>query len=287
MDERGAGGEEPADRAAGEGDGLRQQPGVEPGQRRPGPGAAEAPHHHLVVVGPLEVDEAVGQRRAQLPAVGRRGPRVGGGHDPYAGRKLQGADPPFEYQAQEGGLDGGRRGGQLVQEQQSSAGPYESYRPVRRGHRDALLCGVVPDDGQPREVGRLVHAGDHRGERKVQGLGELCQGRGLADPRRAPQEYGQVGGHGQGEGLQLDVGARLGGGVAQQGQQLAGDVELGGVRRVGEYAGRGGRSVCGHVRSPWGSWWAEWRAVRWAGRLGGRGLFGGQREVARRVRVPG
>jgi hypothetical protein len=110
------------------------------------------------------MDEPVGQGRAQLPAVGRRGPWIGGGHDTYAGRQLQGADAPFEYEAKQRGLHGGRRGGQLVQEQQPAAGPYQSDRPVRRGHRDALFRGIVADDGQPGEVGRLVHAGDDGGQ---------------------------------------------------------------------------------------------------------------------------
>ncbi len=142
---------------------------------------------------------------------------------------MQGADPPLEHEAEQGGLDGRRRGGQLVQEQQAPAGPHQAHRPVRRSHRDTLLRGIVSDDGQPREVGRLVHTGDHRGQRKVQGRGELGQGRGLADPRFAPQEYGQVGGHGEGEGLELGVGAGFGGGVAQEDQQVVGDPQLGGV----------------------------------------------------------
>lgn len=67
-----------------------------------------------------------------------------------------------------------------------------------------------------------MHAGDHRGQRQVEGRRELCQGRGLADPRFTPEQYGQVGGHRQGQGLQLDVGARFGGRVPQQVQQRAG-----------------------------------------------------------------
>lgn len=214
---------------------------------------------------PLKMDESVGQWRAQLPAVGRRGSRIGGGHDPDPGGQLQGADPPLEHEAKQGGLNGRRRGGQFVQEQQPLAGPYQSHRPIRRGHRDTVFRGIVSDYGQPREVGRLVHAGDHCGQRKIQGRGKLCQGCGLADPRLTPQEYGQVGGHSQGQGLQLRVGAWFGGGVAQQGQQLAGNVELGCVGRCGGGVGWGfgwgfgwgKRGVCGHVRSPLGSWWGE------------------------------
>lgn len=104
---------------------------------------------------------------------------------------------------------------------------YQANGPVRRGHRHALHRGIVPDDGQAGEVRRLVHAGDHRGQRQVQGLGELRQGGGLADPRLAPEQYGQVGGHGQGQGLQLGVRARFGRGVAEQVQQLAYHVERG------------------------------------------------------------
>jgi hypothetical protein len=228
VHELGAGGEQPAHRAAGEVHGLGQPLRVEPRQGRPRPGAAESAYDDLVVVGPLKMHEPVGQRRAQLPAVGRRGPRVGGGHDPHPGRQPQGADPPLQHQPQQRGLHGRRRGGQLVQEQQPPARPHESYGPVRRGHRDALLGRIVADDGQPGEVGRLVHAGDHRGQRQVQGGGELGQGGRLADARLAPQQHGQVGGDGQGQGLQLGVGARFGGGVAQEGQQVGGDVELGG-----------------------------------------------------------
>ncbi len=156
---------------------------------------------------------------------------------------MERADPAFEYEAEQGGLDGRRRRGQLVQEQQSAPGPYESHGPVRRGHRDTLRGGIVSDDGQTGEVGRLVHAGDHRGQGQVQGLGELGQGRGLADAGLAPQEHRQVGGHGQGQGRQLVVGARFGGGVAQQGQQLLGDGEL--VEWGGGTGGRE-RGVRGH-----------------------------------------
>src|SRR5690606_10569039 len=158
--------------------------------------------------------EPVGERRAQLPAVGRRGSRVGGGDDPYTGRELEGADAPLQYETEERGLHGGRCGGQLVEEQQALSGPYEADRPVRRGHRNALFGRVVAHDGQPGEVGRLVHAGDDRGERQVQGGGELGEGGGLADPRLTPEQHGQIGGDRQGQRLQLDVGARLGGGVA-------------------------------------------------------------------------
>lgn len=247
MHEFGAGREESAHRSAGEVHGLRQLLRGEPWQGCPGPRTTEAAYDDLVVVGPLKVNEPVGQRRAQLPAVGRRGARIGGSHDPDLGRQLQGADPPLEHEAEQGGLNGRRCGGQLVQEQQPSAGPYQSHRPVRRGHGYTLFRGVVSDDGQAREVGRLVHTGYHCGQRKVQGRGKLCQGRGLADPRLTPQEHGQIGGHGQGQGLQLWVGARFGGCVTQQGQQRPGDVELGGVGHDGGSVGSGGRGACGHV----------------------------------------
>lgn len=247
MYEFGAGGEEPAHRAAGEVHGLRQLLRSEPWQCCPGPGPTEAAYDDLVVVGPLKVNEPVGQRRAQLPAVGRRGPRIGGSHDPDPGRQLQRADPPLEHQAEQGGLNGWWCGGQLVEEQQPSVSPYQSHRPVRRGHRDTLFRGIVSDHGQSREVGRLVDTGDHCGQRKIQGRGKLGQGRSLADTRLTPQKYGKVGGHGQRQSLQLCVVARFGGGIAQQSQQLAGDIELGGVSRVGGGACGSERGACGHV----------------------------------------
>ncbi|GAA1314721.1 hypothetical protein GCM10009647_041900 [Streptomyces sanglieri] len=92
-----------------------------------------------------------------------------------------------------------------------------------------------------------MDAGDDRGQRKVQGRGELRERGGLADAGLAPQEYGQIGGHGEGQGLQLDVGAGFGGGVAQQGRQFTGDVELGGAVLAGVRAGRGERGACEHV----------------------------------------
>ncbi len=156
-----------------------------------GPGATESADDDLVVVGPSEVDEAVGEGRAQLPAVGRRRTRVGGGHDPDTGRESEGADAPLQYETEERGLDGGRRGGQFVEEQQPLARPYQADGPVRRCHRHALYGGVVADDGQTGEVGRFVHAGDDRRERQPQGVGELGERRGLADPRLAQRRTGR------------------------------------------------------------------------------------------------
>ncbi len=99
------------------------------------------------------------------------------------------------------------------------------------------MRGVVPHDGQPGEVGRLVHTGDHGGQRQVQGGRELGQGRRLADAGLSPKEYGEVGGHGQGQRLQLGVGAGFGACLAQEGQQVGGDVELSG----GSGRGKGSR----------------------------------------------
>jgi hypothetical protein len=75
---------------------------------------------------------------------------------------------------------------------------------------------VVADDGQPGEIGRLVHAGDHRGQRQVEVGGELGHGGGLSDPRLAPQQYRQVGHDRQHQCGQLRIGAGFGGGVTQQ-----------------------------------------------------------------------
>ena len=59
----------------------------------------------------------------------------------------------------------------------------------------------------------------------------------LTDPRLAPQQHRQVGGHGQGQGFELFVRARLGGGIAEQGKQIGGDVEP---------ERGGGSDGCGH-----------------------------------------
>lgn len=246
MYERGARRQQCAHRAAGEVHGLREPFGSELRQSGPRPRAAQSAHHDLVVVDPLEVHETVGEGRAELPSVGRRRARVGGGHDPYVGRQSQCTDAPLQYETEQSGLHGRRGGRQFVEEQQAAARSHQAHGPVRRRHRDALFRGIVTDDGEPREVGRLVHAGDHRGQWKVQRHGELGEGGALADPRLAPEQDGQVGCHGQGEGLQMDVGARFGGGVAQQGHQLAGDGQLGVGRENLRGADGRGRGAYGH-----------------------------------------
>lgn len=92
-----------------------------------------------------------------------------------------------------------------------------------------------------------MDTGDHRGQGQVQGLGELGQGRGLADPRFTPQEYGQVGGDGEGQCLQLAVGTWLGTGVTEQGRQGVGHVELGDAGRIDAGVEHGGFGAVGHV----------------------------------------
>src|SRR5690606_34343376 len=248
VHERGAGGEEAAHRPPGEVHGVRQPAGVEPGQGGPGPGPAEAAHDDLVVVDPRQVHEPVGERRAELPAVGGRGARVRGGHEAYAARQPEGADAPLQHEAQQGRLDGGRRGRQLVEEEQAAALPDQAHGPVRRGHRHALDGRVVAGHGQSGEVGGLVHGRDEGGQREDPGGGQQGRGGGLADARFSQEQDGQVGGDGQGQGLQLGVGAGFGGGGVQEGQQVGGDVEAVGGGAVGRGAvGRGavGRGTVG------------------------------------------
>jgi hypothetical protein len=157
---------------------------------------------------------------------------------------LQRADAPLQHQAQQCGLDCGRSGGELVEEQQAFAGSHQPDRPVGRGERHALPGGIVADDGQPREVGGFVNARDDGGQRQVEGLGELGERGGLADAGLAPQQHGQVRRDGKGERFQLLVGSRFRRAVGQHGQQLIGHVELGqgtvGGREHGDHLGRSG-----------------------------------------------
>ncbi|CAM5406360.1 hypothetical protein SGLAM104S_05822 [Streptomyces glaucescens] len=193
------------------------------------------------------MDETVGQGRAQLPSrPPRRRAGIGGGHDPHPGRQSQRPDPPFQDHPQERGLDGRGGGGQLVQEEQSAPGAHQFHGPLRRRHRHSAHFRVVADDGQPGEVGRLVDAGDHGGQRQVEGGGKLGEGRGLADARLAPEQYGQVGGDGEGERFELFVGARLGGGRPQQAEEVVGEGELVAGRGGGGGYGRGQQGAGGH-----------------------------------------
>ncbi len=154
---------------------------------------------------------------------------------------MEGAHLPFEDDPEQCGLDGGGGGGEFVQEEQPPACPHQLHGPLRRRHRHALRRRVVAHDGQPGEVGRLVDAGDHGGQRQAEGAGELCQGRGLADARFTPEQHGQVGRDGQGECFELLIGAGLGGGVPQGGQEVVGEGEL------GAGVGRSGGEGCGRA----------------------------------------
>ena len=99
-----------------------------------------------------DVQEAVGQRRGQVPAVGRSLGRVGGGDDLHRARQQQVADAALERHAQHGRLDGGRRGGQLVEEEVAGL---RGLQPLRPGGR-LQAHAIVGDDGQAREVAGLA-----------------------------------------------------------------------------------------------------------------------------------
>lgn len=203
-------GEETGDRAAGTGDGAGAFRWVDQGDGDRRPGAGHATRDRPRIVGPVEVDEPVGQGRAQVPAIGGAGRGVGRGDDPDFGREGEAADAAFEDDPEESGLDGGRGGGQLVEEHDALTGLGEANGPIRRGHGHAVAGRVVADDRQACEVRRLVDAGDDGFEGNVQPAGQLVQGGGLADARLSPQENGQVRRDGEREGLELRVAGLLG-----------------------------------------------------------------------------
>ena len=97
MHERRPNRQKPAHRPASERHGFGQPLRSQPGQRRRRPRPTQSAHHDVVVVFPLQVDEPVGERRAQLPAVGGGGARIGRGHDPHTRRQPQGTDASFQH----------------------------------------------------------------------------------------------------------------------------------------------------------------------------------------------
>ena len=102
------------------------------------------------------MQKAVGQRWAQVPAVGGALRRVGGGHDVDASGEQEIADAPLEGHAQHGCLDRGRRGRQFVEEQVAGLSRLQALGPGRWLQADA----VVGDDWQSGEVARLSQRAD-------------------------------------------------------------------------------------------------------------------------------
>ena len=133
---------------------------------------------------PGQVAQPVGQRGGQIPAVGGLLRRVGRGDHGDIVRKRQVADGPLEDHAQQRGLDSGRSGGQLVEEQHAGTRLGQPGRPQRRGEPDR----VPGDDGQPGEVGRFPDRRDDRLAGQAQGVRHRADGRRLARAGRTPQQ---------------------------------------------------------------------------------------------------
>jgi hypothetical protein len=92
---------------------------------------------------PIQVYQAIRQRRREFPTVRGLFRRVRRGHDAHAGRQREIADDAFQHDPQHRRLHGGRRGGQLVEEQHALTRLGKAARPRRRRQPHA----AVHDDG--------------------------------------------------------------------------------------------------------------------------------------------
>ena len=186
---------------------ARLPSGVEGGRHRRGEAADEAVADGLVVDRPVEVAEAVGQGRGEVPSVGRLLGRIGCRHHGHVLGQHDVADRALEHDPEERGLHGRRRGGDLVEEQEPPPGELEPLGPARRGEDHPapagdppVGAGLVPlDHRKPGEVRRLPDGGDDRLARPTHRLGQGPHGRGLARARRPPEQHGHPGGHGDAE----------------------------------------------------------------------------------------
>ena len=102
---------------------------------------------------PLQMNEPVGQRRGQVPAVGGHTGRVSGGNDPHMRGKPEVANGFFEHNPQHGGLHRGRGGGELVKKENAPALLGEAFGPVRRRKPGSGLA----HHGQAGEVAGLMN----------------------------------------------------------------------------------------------------------------------------------
>ena len=110
------------------------------------------------------------------------------------------ADHSFEYHSQHGGLDSGRRGGQLVEKQEADTALGQPCRPGRRSH----AYTTVHDNGQPGKVGWLPDGADHDLQRPSEILGQGTDNRRLAGAGASPEDHGNPGRDGHGQGFSDD-----------------------------------------------------------------------------------
>ena len=99
------------------------------------------------------MNEPVGQRRCQVPAVGGHAGWVSGGDDPHIRGKPEVANGFFEHNPQHGGLHRGRGGGELVKKEDAPAPFGEAFGPVRRRKPGSGLA----HHGQASEVAGLMN----------------------------------------------------------------------------------------------------------------------------------
>ena len=98
------------------------------------------------------MNEPVGQRRGQVPAVGGHVGRVSGGNDPHMRGKPEVANGFFEHNPQHGGLYRGRGGGELVKKENAPALLGKAFGPVR-GRKPS---GGLAHHGQTGKVAGLM-----------------------------------------------------------------------------------------------------------------------------------
>jgi hypothetical protein len=182
--QRGPDVQERGDQAAGQ-DLLGLPPPRQRRNDRCRPPARQAVGHRARVGLPGQVAQPVGQRRGQVPAVRGLLRRVRRGHHRDLLGQRQVAHGPLEHHPEQGGLHGGRRGGQLVKEQQPAPGLGQPPRPGRGSEPDL----AADHDGQPGEVRRFPDRRDDRLAGQVHGLGHGPDRGRLAGPWRAPQQH--------------------------------------------------------------------------------------------------
>ena len=175
---------------------ARAGAGVAPAAREPG-------RHGSRVDRPVEVAEPVGQRRREVPAVGRLLGRVGRGDHGDAGGQRQVADRALEHDPQQRRLHGRRRGRDLVEERDAVAGLGQRAppsaaarsRPARRRRRRPAARRSPRARGSRRSRSRSAS----RPRPPSPGPPRSCPCPG------APQQRGHASGDGDAEGLDGDA----------------------------------------------------------------------------------
>ena len=156
--------------------------------RRGGKAQCDPPGDRLRLDRPVEVHQAVGQRRRELPPVGRLFGRIGRGHDPDRLGERKIPHHAFEHHPQHRRLHGRWCRGQLVEKQEAVTGRSQAPGPQWRCH----LHGPVDDDGETGEVGRLPDRSDDHLGRPAETLPEGAHDRRLAGPGAPPQQNGDA-----------------------------------------------------------------------------------------------